>query len=151
MFLGKEMFLMMQVIIFFAGVVVSYLWSSIVIRYMLKRVGYSHPNFAFVPFLNIYAMSDALPGGLVMVLGKFEVAHDIFKFWWLISFLIMFIPVVGPLVGILLNFGCLITIYTFFYKFFKIPANYVFFLSLISVFIPFVFLIIGTAFMVKKL
>lgn len=139
----------MGVMLCFVVTVVIYLWSAFVVRYMLKRVGYSHPNFAFVPILNVYAMSDALPEGLVMILDKFEVAHDIYKFWWLISALIMLVPVIGPLVGLILYYGCLVTLFTFYYRFFKVSSGSVIILSLLSAFIPVIFLITSTVFMLE--
>ena len=73
---------------------------------IFKAYGYQHPGYAWIPFYRLYILAD-LTCGDVFKLGEFEIEKKIFLWWWIITYVIAFIPFVGSLISFILNVLCL--------------------------------------------
>lgn len=61
----------------------------------LKKLGYANAWLAWIPFGVNYACADVATmgdGEQVKVIGTLEVPKTVFKFWWVISLILIFIP-----------------------------------------------------------
>lgn len=93
--------------------VVFYVLYAISHMKALKALGYDKPWMAWIPFANYYALADAaLNGGDSMQLfGSLSIPAMVFKLWWVISFVVSFIPGVGNILNLVLRIICLGTCY----------------------------------------
>lgn len=78
-------------------VVAVYVLYSISHMKALKALGYDKPWMAWIPFANYWALAEvALNGEESMNLfGSFSVPAIAFKLWWVIAYVVMFVPGVG--------------------------------------------------------
>ena len=102
-----------------------YVFNSLFMMKALTHIGYKHPWFAWIPFLNSYAIADLAKGdenGLIDILGwKFDVRA--YKFYWALpimisSFSIFMIPL-GSILGLAINAVCGAICYKEFYSNFE--------------------------------
>lgn len=80
--------------------------TSLSYQKIFKAYGYAHPGYAWVPFYRLYILAD-LTCGETFKLGEFEISKKVFLWWWVITYVIAFVPFVGGLVGFILNVICL--------------------------------------------
>jgi len=78
-------------------VVAVYVLYSISHMKALKALGYDKPWMAWIPFANYWALAEvALNGEESMNLfGSFSVPAIAFKLWWVVAYVVMFVPGVG--------------------------------------------------------
>ena len=81
----------------------------------LKLVGYSNPWYAWIPFINYYAFTDAVCEDEYIYILQIKVPTEYFKFWWVLQILLPITPLAGIILSMLLKTICLGTIYTKFY------------------------------------
>lgn len=88
--------------------IVAYVAMALAYQKALKLYDYAHPFFAWIPFLNTYALADAVAKGEpeVEIFGQC-IGSQIFKFWWAIQFLVSCIPYVGSIAGMVIRVICL--------------------------------------------
>lgn len=113
MFNGKIIALIAAVgiILLVIGVVVYIVWA-LALRKILINVEYANPNWAWVPFLNTYAMSDAFTEDEYMAAALLpQIPFQLFKFLWLGGVIFPFIPVLGTLAGMAATFFYQFTCY----------------------------------------
>lgn len=96
------------------AVAVFYVLSSVSHMKALKALGYDKPWLAWVPGGNLYAVADAALNGdeSIMFFGSFVVPAAVFRFWWAIALVLMFVPIIGNLCCFALFIICLGTCYT---------------------------------------
>ena len=85
---------------------VIYGFTSLSYQKIFKAYNYAHPGYAWIPFYRLYILAD-LTCGDTFKLGEFEIEKKIFLWWWLITYIIAFVPFVGGLVSFILNVLCL--------------------------------------------
>lgn len=124
MFSMGAWFIVLAVFILLIGIAI-YVANAIIMMNALKKIGYKHPWFVWIPFLSSYAIADLAKedeNGLVTIQGlKFDIKA--YKFYWLLptmigSFSILFIPV-GSIVGLVINACCGAICYKEFYSNFE--------------------------------
>lgn len=83
----------------FVVIIAVYVLYSLSHMKALKALGYDKPWMAWIPFANYWALADvALNGEESMNLfGSFSIPAIAFKLWWLIAYIVMFVPAVGQL------------------------------------------------------
>lgn len=86
--------------------IVYYAFTSLSYQKIFKAYGYAHPGYAWIPFYRLYILAD-LTCGPVFYLGQFEIEKKYFVWWWLITEIIAFIPVVGSIISFILYIICL--------------------------------------------
>ncbi len=89
------------------------IWVFISITHMkaLRMLGYATPWFAWIPFLNYVAFADSIQEGeTITILGQ-EIPFKFFRFWWVLCLVAPFIPVVGTILGYVIQVLCLGTNY----------------------------------------
>ena len=73
----------------------------------LKMMGYQNAWAAWIPFYKSYALADCIPETKGEVkMASLSIPGDLFKFWWILSFLVGFIPGIGTLASIAINIFC---------------------------------------------
>lgn len=73
----------------------------------LKMMGYQNAWAAWIPFYNSYALADCIPETRGEVqLASLTIPGDLFKLWWLLSFIVGFVPVIGTLASLAINIFC---------------------------------------------
>lgn len=94
-------------------VVAAYVLYGISHMKALKALGYDKPWMAWIPFANYWALADvALNGEESMNLfGSLSIPAIVFKLWWVIAYVVNFIPAVGGLCFLVINIICLGTCY----------------------------------------
>lgn len=130
-----------------------YVWSALVTMNMLKGMNYKYYWFAFIPFLNVYAMADVVPvsnDGKVYITRTIGVSKDLFRLWWLLSLGLGFIPFIGSIASLVVSVICLYRIYTFLFAIYdyKSESDEVL-MAILSIFIPFVYQIKGSMYFGK--
>lgn len=85
---------------------VIYGFTSLSYQKIFKAYNYAHPGYAWIPFYRLYILADLTCGDTFM-LGEFEIEKKIFLWWWLITYIIAFVPLVGGLISFILNVLCL--------------------------------------------
>ena len=71
----------------------------------LKAMGYDKAWAAWVPFFNTYALADCIPETKEKVeIFGISIPGTVFKFWWLIGIVATWIPVVGSILSLVINF-----------------------------------------------
>lgn len=73
---------------------------------IFRAYGYQHPGYAWIPFYRLYILAD-LTCDDVFKLGEFEIEKKIFLWWWIITYVIAFVPFVGGFISFILNILCL--------------------------------------------
>lgn len=97
--------------------IAMYVLYSLAIYWTLRALGHPSPIAAFIPFWNQYAMSQCVDrddAGNVSIFN-IGIPGNVFNFWFLISFAIGFIPVIGGLASLVINVICMTTIYQYLY------------------------------------
>ncbi|MBO5033060.1 MAG: hypothetical protein J6C19_12920 [Lachnospiraceae bacterium] len=76
-----------------------YVVSSLAHMKALKAAGYDKAWMAWIPFANYYALADAAADhqDKVNLFGTLSVPAALYKFWWAVSIVLSFIPVIGSL------------------------------------------------------
>lgn len=104
------------VFVLLAIVIAMYVLCSMARMKVLKIYGYANPWMAWVPILCEFAIADAACEGKdKLPLFGASAPSWLFKFYWLISFAVGFVPVVGTVASIVLQVILLGTIYTHIY------------------------------------
>lgn len=85
---------------------VIYGFTSLSYQKIFKAYNYAHPGYAWIPFYRLYILADLTCEDTFM-LGEFEIEKKIFLWWWLITYIIAFVPFVGGLISFILNVLCL--------------------------------------------
>lgn len=124
-----------------------------VIRIILIGVNYKNYNWAFIQFLNTYALADIVPAsqdGKVYITRDYGVSKSIFCFWWLFAVGFTFIPFIGGIIGIIIQVFCLIKIYSFVYAIYddKQESEETI-IAILSSIIPIIFLLKGSTYFGK--
>ena len=91
------------------AILLGFVIISCVAHYkMLNMLGYANPIAAWIPIWNMYAIPDLVVGKeeSMPVFGM-KVPATLFKLYWLVSFGLGFVPVIGTLCSIVLNGICL--------------------------------------------
>lgn len=73
---------------------------------IFKAYGYQHPGYAWIPFYRLYILAD-LTCKDYFKLGEFQIEKKIFLWWWVITYVLAFIPFVGSFLSFILNILCL--------------------------------------------
>lgn len=71
----------------------------------LKILGYTNTWFAWIPFLNIYALVEVTGEESADIFG-IRISTSVMKFYSLIAFGCTFVPVVGGIASFLINLLC---------------------------------------------
>lgn len=90
----------------FAGIVGIAVYVLYGISHMkaLKAMGYDKAWAAWIPFFSSYALADCIPETKENVnLFGISIPGTVFKFWWLIAFVVTWVPVVGSLLSLAVN------------------------------------------------
>ena len=82
----------------------------------LKLMGYQNAWAAWIPFYGTYALADCIPETKenVNIFGL-SIPGTVFKFWWVLLFILPFVPVVGNILVLALQIMCLGKCYTSIY------------------------------------
>lgn len=103
----------------FAGIlgIAVYVLYGISHMKALKAMGYDKAWAAWIPFFNSYALADCIPEtqGDVNMFGL-AIPGKVFKFWWIVSFAIYYVPVVGGILSIVVTILCAGFCYTSIYS-----------------------------------
>lgn len=83
-------FLLIMVVV----AIVMYVLYGISHSKALKAVGYHTPWLAWVPGGNLVALADAT-GEYEFTLGTIVIPMNIFKWWWVLLFVLPLIPIIG--------------------------------------------------------
>ncbi len=94
--------------------IVWYVVSSIAHMKALKALGYDKAWLAWIPYGVFYACADAVTGqdDKVKLFGSLEIPAMVFKLWWIVPVLFLFLPLNGTvesLINLVLNvvfLGC---------------------------------------------
>ncbi len=90
----------------FAGIagIVVYVLYGISHMKALKAMGYDKAWAAWIPFFSSYALADCIPETKENVnLFGISIPGTVFKFWWLIAFVVTWVPVVGSILSLAVN------------------------------------------------
>lgn len=140
--------------LFLVVFVVSYLLQAFSIYYILKNMSYQNPFFAFIPFLNIYALSSIVPyytDDKVYVTAEIGIKKELFRFWWLIAILLAMIPAVGWILSLIVRILCYTRIIQYVYAVFdKRREEEEIVLAVISSIFPIIFFIKCLIYMFSK-
>ena len=82
------------VLVALAILVGGYVLTSIAHMKALKALGYDNAWMAWIPFAQQYALADVAAGNqeTVMLFGSLSVPAMLYKFWWVLWIVLMFIP-----------------------------------------------------------
>ncbi len=70
----------------------------------LKAMGYDKAWAAWVPFFNSYALADCIPETKENVnMFGISIPGNVFKFWWLIAFVVTWVPAVGSILSVVVT------------------------------------------------
>lgn len=114
---GEVLAVLMLVIVSLVMALAFYLTASVTNYLALKRVGYDKPYLAFIPFVNMWALTQVCysQDGYVEIFGK-KVNKAIFEFYWVLLLVMPGIPYIGSVAALLLRlFGmgkCMEDLYT---------------------------------------
>lgn len=88
-----------------AIVVLVYVLYSLSHMKALKALGYDKPWMAWIPFANYWALADVALNGedSMNLFGSFSVPGIVFKLWWVIAYVVMFVPAVGNLLYLVVS------------------------------------------------
>jgi hypothetical protein len=96
--------------------IICYLVSSIAIMKVLKILGYVNYWMAWIPVVNTFALADAADGngtGKLRLFNiiDFELPTIFYKLWFVIGFVLAYVPKVGTVLTSLLSIACMSTVY----------------------------------------
>lgn len=80
--------------------------TSLCYQKMFKAYGYPHPGYAWIPFYRLYILADLTCHGNFRV-GDFSIEKKYFLWWWLISYVLAFVPMIGGFLSLIINVICL--------------------------------------------
>lgn len=80
--------------------------TSLSYQKIFKAYGYPHPGYAWIPFYRLYILAD-LTCDDVFRLGEFQIEKKYFLWWWVITYIIAFVPFVGGFLSFILDVLCL--------------------------------------------
>ena len=80
--------------------------TSICYQKFFKAYGYANPLYAWIPFYRVYILAD-LTSSNPFVVGGFSIPKKVFVWWWVISYVIAFIPLAGGFLSLLIEVICL--------------------------------------------
>lgn len=81
--------------------VALYVLTALAVSRVLGIYGYPNAWMAWIPFVNYYALADAVCEGreTLTLFGK-DVPSIVFKLWWVGKYIVSFVPHIGSLLGI---------------------------------------------------
>ena len=93
---------------FFSFILLLLLYGLTALCYqkIFKAYGYAHPGYAWIPFYRLYILAD-LTCDSTFKFADFEIEKKIFVWWWIIAYVIAYVPFVGGIVSFILNIICL--------------------------------------------
>jgi len=94
-------------VITFAIVIAIYIVYSLAFFKALKKVDYRNPWLAWIPVAQHFALADAAfdddKETSVIFFGKCTLPKMVVNFYWVITYVIAFIPVIGSIASLILN------------------------------------------------
>ena len=141
-------------LVFLVIAVVSYLLQALTLFYVFKKVGYYDAYYAFIPLFNIYILSSLVPcysDGKVYVTPTIGINKRLFRFWWLIAFLVSAIPAIGVVLSVIIRILCYTRIFQYVYSLFedKDEEDEIV-VAIVSAFFPIVFYVKCLIYMINK-
>ncbi|MDO5563856.1 MAG: hypothetical protein Q4F88_01305 [Eubacteriales bacterium] len=94
---------------------IVYIINSIAYMKIFKAYDYSHPGYAWVPFLNLHILGN-LSFTDPVEFGKYSYSKKYVIWWWVVDIILCAIPRVGGFLAILLTLLCLGKCYNMVYK-----------------------------------
>lgn len=83
----------------------------------LKAMGYDKAWAAWIPFFSSYALADCIPETKENVnMFGLSIPGQVFKFWWLVSFVVAYVPAVGGILSLAVTILCAGFCYTSIYS-----------------------------------
>lgn len=83
----------------------------------LKAMGYDKAWAAWIPFFSSYALADCIPETKENVnMFGLSIPGQVFKFWWLVSFVVAYVPAVGGILSLVVTILCAGFCYTSIYS-----------------------------------
>lgn len=81
-----------------------------------KMMGYKNAWGAWIPFYSSYVLADCIPESKesVNILGL-SIPGTLFKFWWIVSFVVAYVPAVGTILSLVVTILCAGKCYTTIY------------------------------------
>jgi hypothetical protein len=97
------------VILSIAIAIAVYVVCSLGYMKALKRLGYKNAWLAWIPLVCNYALADAVAPGQenVNIIGTLSIPAILFKLWWVVAFVLGYIPTVGTILNIIVQVICL--------------------------------------------
>lgn len=82
-----------------------------------KMMGYKNAWGAWIPFYSSYVLADCIPETQenVNIFGL-AIPGKLFKFWWIISFVVAYVPAVGTILSLAVTIICAGFCYTSIYS-----------------------------------
>ena len=102
MFFGMTLGFIAFIAIF---LIALYVVTALATMKALRILGYANAWFAWIPFLNIYALVDATGEDNADIFGL-SISTSILRFYSLIAFGCSFVPFVGGIVSCIINLLC---------------------------------------------
>ena len=125
---GKKMYdyeLLSAMMASFAGLLVFGAILSIAVYVLygishmkaFKMMGYDKAWAAWIPFFSSYALADCIPETKedVNIFGL-SIPGNLFKFWWIVSIVVAYVPAVGTLLSLAVTIICAGLCYTSIYS-----------------------------------
>lgn len=88
-------------VVLVAGIIVIFLYAFMSLAHMkaLKTLGYDKTWIAWIPYGSYYGLADAVCDNeeKVTLFGKFEIPSILFKLWWGLPLVLVFLPLGNPL------------------------------------------------------
>lgn len=126
-------------IVFVTAILIGcYILSSLAVLRVLRIYDYYNTWMAWIPLLNLYALGDAMSDGRQTIpLFEKELPSALFLFWWVIAWLVGYIPFVGWIAGSVVRVLFFGTVFAEIYaKVERKPIEQVRVLGFLSGFIP---------------
>ena len=130
MFYGSLMFVVVAICL------VMYVLGAFAYMKLMRRFGYDKIWLAWIPFGGYYAMCEMI-GDIEANLGfNLVVPMHLFKFWWVLIFLLPLVPVIGGLASTVWMLLCLTYTYSRIYSMLDhVPYEQKTMIALLSAFI----------------
>ncbi len=84
---------------------ISYVFTSLSYKKVFEAYNYKNPVYAFIPFYSLYILAD-LTCDSVFSLGDIKIEKKIFVWWWLINYVVEFVPGIGGFLSFIINVIC---------------------------------------------
>jgi hypothetical protein len=86
-------------------VVAIYVVTALGYYKCLKSFGYQNAWMAWVPFANSYALADVAANGQqeINLIGTVKIPVILYKFWWAVTLVVSFFPIIGGLVALVIR------------------------------------------------